>query len=137
MTKIISDKPMWRTMYALFAPLIVWPGYEKDGERWRMRIQKARFDKIAANDESKRATDEEVALYLSTASLIAPLDKNSAKIYEYVAMKSFPEIKQAFTEIPNKLTEEQQKEYNRLAEWIFKQQTEALNKKFNKKRMRS
>ena len=43
MTKLTPKDPLWGTMYALFAPVIVWPGYESSiSKDW---TNKAQMDK--------------------------------------------------------------------------------------------
>jgi len=132
--KMAKDDPMWWTMYPLFAPIITWPDQEGQvTEQLKFRVQLARFSK-AASDHSERATDPEVALYLMTASTVMPLDKEAAKVYRYVAAKSFPEIKEVLSGLPeskeiDKLTPSEQRYYDDLAKWIFKKQKEELDRK--------
>ena len=132
--KIAKDDPMWWAMYPLFAPIITWPDQEGQvTDQLRFRAQLARFIK-AASDHSERATDAEVALYLMTASNVVPLDKEAAKVYRYVAAKSFPEIKKVLSGLPeskeiDKLTPSEQRYYDDLAKWIFKKQKEELDRK--------
>jgi len=136
--KMAKDDPMWWTMYPLFAPIITWPDQEGQvTEQLKFRVQLARFSK-AASDHSERATDPEVALYLMTASTVMPLDKEAAKVYRYVAAKSFPEIKEVLSGLPeskeiDKLTSSEQRYYDDLAKWIFKKQKEELDRKLGQK----
>ncbi|MEM0142517.1 MAG: hypothetical protein QXL94_00985 [Candidatus Parvarchaeum sp.] len=134
--KISETDPIWWTMYAVFAPIIVWPGYEKDYSDQKMNVMKARFNKIANNDKSKRATDAEITVYLSSASGTAPMEADMANVYTYAAAKAFPEIKNVVDKVPN-LTAEQQKIYDKLAAWIFKKQEEELNKKLGNERLKA
>ena len=132
--KMTKDDPIWWAMYPLFAPIITWPDQEGQvTDQLRFRVQLARFMK-AASDHSERATDAEVALYLMTASTVMPLDNEAAKVYRYVAAKSFPEIKEALSGLPEskeieKLTRSEQIYYDDLAKWIFKKQKEELDRR--------
>ncbi|MEM3215908.1 MAG: hypothetical protein QXS17_03265 [Candidatus Micrarchaeaceae archaeon] len=128
MTKISKNDPLWWTMYALFAPIIVWPDEEEIGKNLEKNIIEARFIKVANNDKSERATDAEVAIYFSSASAAEPMNEDAANVYLNAAAKAFPQIKEVIKEIPP-LTTEQQKLYDKLATWIFKKQEEELNKK--------
>jgi len=134
MTNKKIEDPMWWIMYPLFAPIITWPDQEGQvTDQLKFRVQLARFMK-AANDHSERATDAEVALYLMTASTVMPLDNEAAKVYRYVAAKSFPEIKEVLSGLPeskeiDKLTPSEQRYYDDLAKWIFKKQKEELDRK--------
>ncbi|MEM0148470.1 MAG: hypothetical protein QXN16_00615 [Candidatus Micrarchaeaceae archaeon] len=126
-----KNDPLWWTMYALFAPIIVWPGEEESNKQWKLKVTEARLNKIANNDKSERATDAEVAIYLSSASAIEPLDSDFANVYLHAAAKALPQIKEIMEDIPP-LTAEQQKIYDKLAAWIFKRQEEELNRKHSK-----
>ncbi len=132
MKNISKEDPIWWSMYALTAPIIVWPGTEPEFDKLKIKAQIARFNKIGDRDRSEAATDAEVALYLSSASMIEPLNSDWAKVYGYAARKAFPVIPKDI-DIPEKLDSEQQKLYDGLARWIFKQQAEALNGKLNHK----
>lgn len=143
MTERISPKdPLWGTMYALFAPLIVWPGYEDSSKKWANDAQMARFKKILSNDKSERATDAEVAIYLSTASLVAPMTTPDwAQVYFRAASKAFPAIHdfmvrdddKYFAESLKEPNAEQKKLHDELAKWIYEKQKEALLKKYKGK----
>jgi len=132
--KKAEDDPIWWAMYPLFAPIITWPDQEGQvTDQLKFRVQLARFMK-AASDHSERATDAEVALYLMTASAVMPLDNEAAKVYRYVAAKAFPEIKEALSGLPeskeiDKLTPSEQRYYDDLAKWIFKNQKEELDRR--------
>jgi len=134
MTNKKIEDSMWWAMYPLFAPIITWPDQEGQiTDQLKFRVQLARFMK-AASDHSERATDAEVALYLMTASTVMPLDNEAAKVYRYVAAKSFPEIKEALSGLPEskeieKLTRSEQIYYDDLAKWIFKKQKEELDRR--------
>jgi len=134
--KITTEDPMWWTMYALFAPTIVWQGQEEHvNDQIKSKVRLERFMK-AAGDHSESATDAEVALYLMTATADRPLNEEAYKVYRYAAAKAFPEIKKALSGIPeskdiDKLTPEEQKHYDDLAKWIFKQQKKALAEKLD------
>jgi len=134
--KITKEDPMWWTMYALFAPTIVFSGQEElVNDQFKSKVQVARFMK-AATDHSERATDAEVALYLMTTSAATPINEEGYKVYRYAAAKAFPEIKKALSGLPeskdiDKLTPNEQKYYDDLAKWIFKQQKKALAEKLD------
>ena len=136
--KITKDDLLWWAMYPLFAPIITWPDQEGQvTDQLKFRVQLARFMK-AASDHSERATDPEVALYLMTASTVMPLDKEAAKVYRYAAAKSFPEIKEVLSGLPEskeieKLTPSEQRYYDNLAKWIFKKQKEELDRRLGQK----
>jgi hypothetical protein len=128
--KISEKDPGWWTMYALFAPIITWPGYEKDNSDKKMLVQKARFEKIFEGDKSERATDAEVAIYLSTATLVSPVNSDWAEVYMHAAKNAFPELKGVMGNDGNKdLTAEQKRLYDDLAKWIYKKQVAALKGK--------
>ena len=136
MTNKKIENPMWWAMYPLFAPIITWPDQEGQvTDQLKFRVQLARFMK-AASDHSERATDAEVALYLMTTSAATPINEEGYKVYRYAAAKAFPEIKKALSGLPeskdiDKLTPNEQKYYDDLAKWIFKQQKKALAEKLD------
>ncbi len=129
MTEEIDD-PFWWFYYPLFAPVIVWPGYEESSKQWVPKIQMARYKKILSGDKSERATDAEVATYLYTASLAIPLDETAALTYFRAARKAFPELNdvmKGFEDEDKEPTREEKEFYDSLAEWIFKQQLDAYH----------
>jgi hypothetical protein len=132
--------PMWWTMYAMFAPIITWPGYESEvSEKQKTQIQLARMEKTGSGDLSEKATNTEVSVYLSTASLAQPLNSEWANIYFYAAAKAFPALKETIDRNPElkpydkDLSSDEKKEYEHLARWIFKQQETAMKNKYRLK----
>lgn len=125
-------KPDEMEVHALFAPTIVWPGYEDDFKGHKMQVLQARLEKMARGDLSERATDLEVALYCSSASMIAPPDKVQHDVALYAFGKAYGEkrAKAVLGEAAiEKLDPEAQKLYDGLAEWIFEQQEKHIKGK--------
>jgi hypothetical protein len=75
-------------MYRVSAPFIVWPGYEDTiTPDMKQRATLARL----ANPRNEQCSDYEAALYLMTASQVAPFDHTWYKIYATVFSRCFPE----------------------------------------------
>ena len=110
---------------ALFDPIIVMPGgWGDDLPEWlRTRVTLERLgENIVALREGREltATDAEVACYLFTASLTAPLDRDWTEIYLYVAGGELKGKMPEDLEVKS-LTESQWRDLKRLKDWIYEQ----------------
>ena len=132
MVKTAKDDFVDRLMYTLQAPIIVYPGYEDTVlPEQRDRVNFERLAMLATAKDMIECTDYEAALYLSTASQIAPMSHTWVKIYTSVFLKAFPQSKELLDEEAQtqKLYEYEQYELTRFKQWIFKQQMQALKAK--------
>lgn len=116
---------------ALQGPIIVWPGYEQDlPNHLKEAIQTQRLLQAAKGD-TDRATDAEVVAYLMTASLANPPSRDWAEIYLFLATKFLGKRapKQFKKEHSTPLTDQQERELDKLRLWIRKKQGEARGKR--------
>lgn len=121
--------------HAIAAPLIVWPGFENDFKDKKADVTIARMAKLLKKDFTERATDLEIALYMSTASLGAggPLDRDASDVYMYAFRHSgygqTMDQDDMLKDEGNKLDASAQQLYDHLASWIYKKQKQALKEK--------
>lgn len=127
----IVRKGVENMVWAIQAPIIVWPGFE-DGlpDHLKNRIPLERLA-LAATGETEMATDAEAVAYLHTASLVQPLSHDVARVYLHIAAKylgkALPEDFQNEHETP--LEPQQAEELAKLKRWIRKKQVEAMKEK--------
>jgi hypothetical protein len=115
-------------MYRIAAPFLCWPGYEHDVTQ--EMIEHARLARLARfGPIDHECTDYEAAMYLSQASLVAPLDRTWAKIYIHVFTGALPEkAKLLWGEdgAPEPLEEWEVSQLHRFKQWIYKKQIEHM-----------
>ena len=124
-------------VHALTAPLIVWPGFEDDllFREKKERAILARLAMLARDKAYDRATDLEIALYMSSASLGAggPLPQDAADVFMYATRHSGFEASfdadDMLKDEGKKLDYEAEDLYKRLGRWIFEKQKEALKQR--------
>ena len=127
-----SEQFVDQMMYLLTAPYITMPGYE---DIWGDRGNKhdALLHRLALHREifdNKECTEFEAMIYISTASLIHPLDRDWADIYFYLFHRWSPEkAKAAGIEPLLELQYPQQDHLRRLRSWIYRTQVNHLRQK--------
>ena len=118
---------------AIQGPIIVHPmAMDQPPENLRQDIQVARLLQCAKHENM--ATEEEAMWYISTASLVAPLDHDWYEIYMYLCRKWL--IKKN-KELPDFLKEPitlsnsgiQENDLANLRHWIYKKQVEHVTEK--------
>jgi hypothetical protein len=117
--------------HAIAAPVIVWPRQEDGFTDMKNKVVLHRLGKLLKHDYSERATDFEVALYCSSASLERKPGEEEFHIYMYAArhsglgavMDQDDMLKDDGLEL-DPYTEKPL--YDNLARWIYKKQKEHL-----------
>ena len=119
------DRKIERLAKALTSPVIAFRGGE--GYVTEDMIFKVRIHRLKALTESKElkdeATDYEAMVYLSTASLCQPLSRMWLNIYFHLFSQFYPEQTKEIGITQHSLTTQEERELNRLKEWIFRQQS--------------
>ena len=118
---------------ALFDPIIVMPGgWGDDPPEWlRTRVTLERLtENIVATRENREitATDAEVACYLFTASLTAPIGGDWTQIYLYVAGGEMKDKMPEDLKV-EALTESQWRDLKELKDWIYRQRVKHRKEK--------
>jgi hypothetical protein len=124
-------------VHALTAPLIVWPGFEDDllFREKKERVVLMRLAALARDKSYDSATDLEIALYMSSASLgsSGPLPQDAADVFMYATRHSGFEASfdadEMLKDEGKKLDYEAEALYDQLGRWIFKKQAEALKQR--------
>ena len=103
----------------LMRPIIGHQGWEKDiTQEQKSRIKIERLKQIAqSKGKITDATDYEALVYLSTASLAAPMDSEYTKIFQYLFQEIYPD---KLFEEKMTLSEWEQSHLKRLKEWLYK-----------------
>ena len=123
-------------------PIIVFPGGWGDTlPEWiKTQITLERLVENMKGDQGEQltGTDAEATAYLYTASLTAPMDDDWAKIYLYVAGRTYARANRG-GEVPedirvDSLNEEQMADLNRLKEWLYRQRTKIRQERERAKR---
>jgi len=131
-----EEKHVEMLVFSLVAPLIVYSSEEAGentaDEAWVRDAKLSRLLKCMRGDLSEQATDFEAMIYLSTASLVHPLDTPWYNIYMYLFSKHYPESKQLGFNAPKSLSTQEQTMLTQLKEWIFERQKEAVKAKLKK-----
>jgi len=112
---------------AVKAPIVVWPGYwDLVKDEWKVKAVMYRLLKLMRGDWSEKATDYEAMIYLSTASLSAPLGNEWGRIFCWLFRKFYPDAAEQFG-MKDELHDYERQELERLKEWIYRKQREALH----------
>ena len=119
----LIDWKIERLAKAFFTPIIAFRGGEGSvTEDMKFKIRVHRLKALMESEELKdEATDYEAMVYLSTTSLCQPLSRMWFNIYSHLFSKFYPEQAKEM-QINHTLTTQEQRELNRLREWIFRQQ---------------
>ena len=111
-----------QAMYCLTAPTIGWPGWEELLRQHREDITLQRLAHQREVFQTQQCTEFEAMLYLSTASLVAPVGHDWVQIYGYLFWRWNPEQgKEIWGQAPQ-LDPNQQEHLVRLRRWIYRQQ---------------
>ncbi len=109
-----------KTMKRLFSPVMAYRGWEDAvTDEMKNNILTERL----ANANSQTATDMEAMVYLHTASLALPLDRDMTNVYSYLFSKYYPEQAKDIGNYTDKICENEQRELRKLKDWIYKKQT--------------
>ena len=125
MTMSDAEQFVTRMMFLLTAPYIGYPGWGDEPSFWERHKERITFDRFAQHmkdPETELATEYEAMLYLSSASLAAPMSHDWGQVYFYLFTRIFPEQAK---EIGNEVTEldpGQREDLARLRAWIFRVQ---------------
>ena len=120
-------------VWAISGPILVMPTMEDIPipQDVLARIKIERLVEVMKN--SKQASDVEAMWYISTASLLAPLDSHWTNVYMYLTRKF---LLTENKELPNFLKEDisldkymEERPLSRLKEWLYKKSKEALKQK--------
>ena len=121
--KRLVDRKIERLAKALTSPVIAFrggEGYVTEDMKFKIKIH--RLKALKENKELKdEATDYEAMVYLSSASLCQPLSQMWLNIYFHLFSKYYPEQAKEIG-INHNLNTQEERELNRLKEWIFRQQ---------------
>ena len=128
-----QKKEFVERLMSLFRPKLVMPGYTDipipAKVEQRILIERC----IAVKTGEKLATETEAMWYLSTASLVAPLDRDGYNIFMYLTRRF---LKATGQELPDFLQENivldeytAEPAFFRLRQWIYKKGMEAMDKR--------
>jgi len=117
-------------------PIIVFPGGWGDSlPEWlktAITLERLEMNMRALKGEEMTGTDAECCAYLYTASLTQPMDRDWTQIYLYITGKTYHHwrTKESGVEFPDdikieSLTDEQERELNRLKAWLYHKKTQA------------
>ena len=118
-------------MYALTAPLIVYPGWEDSFKDLVGDAKMRRLLHLKEVMDTEACTLYEAMLYLSSVTLVMPIDDDWLAIYMWVFNQEMPkQAKEAeLDQDIRPLNVNQKEDLARLRAWIFKRQMEHLRKK--------
>jgi hypothetical protein len=120
--------------HALFAPMIVWQGMEDEyrDEDKMFKVKTSRLAKLASGDFSETATDYEMAIFISTFTLVQPPSESVFKLMAYCFRKAYGDKTADELDLPKVDLESDimlKRDYDRLATWIYQKQKEAMKAK--------
>ena len=120
-------------MYLLTAPYMFYPPW---GDIWTYQDRKndALMHRLARGQEiwdTKECTEYEAMIYLSSASLAAPMSRDWGQVYFYLFTRAMPEQAMAIGNEVTELDRSQQVDLTRLRQWIFTRQMEHMKAKRN------
>lgn len=108
-----------KSLKRLFAPVVAYTGWEDAvTDEMKNNIITERL----ANAYSETATDLEAMVYLHTASLATPLDRDMTDVYEYLFTKYYPKPAKDIGVYRDKIEETEQRELGKLKKWIYERQ---------------
>ena len=117
-------------MYLLTAPGVTMPGYEDTFSPHNADAKLQRLIHHKEIFEQGYCTEFEAMLYISTASLMHPLNRDWGDIYFYLFQRWSPEkAKEAGIKGPEELDYSQEEELARLRKWIFRLQMNRVRQK--------
>lgn len=119
-------------MYSITAPFIGYPGWGDDPQFWEPHKTRVTMERLLHHQETHRdkvASEYETMLYLSSASLAAPMSHDWVQAYFYLFTRCMGEQAK---EIGNEVTElgpGQREDLDRLRRWIFRVQMDHIKGK--------
>ncbi len=108
-----------KTLKRLFAPVIAYKGWE---DAVTDEMKNNILTERSANATSETATDLEAMVYLHTASLATPLEREMTDVYSYLFSKYYPEQAKGIGVYIEKIGESEQREITKLKKWIYDKQ---------------
>jgi len=127
-----ADQFVDQLMYSLTAPFIGYPGWGDDSQFWEPHKTKVTMERMLHHQEihrGKLAGEYETMLYLSSASLAAPMSHDWGQVYFYLFTRAMPEQAKVIGNEVTELDPAQKNDLARLRRWIFRQQMEHLKAK--------
>ena len=116
-------------LYCLLSPFIGYPGWEDVVSQHKDRIILTRLGHGLEIAETQQATEFETMLYLSSASLAAPMSHDWAEIYFHVFHRCYPN-QAAAEDIPNReLQDDQAADLTRMRRWLYRTQVNHMKAK--------
>lgn len=119
-------------MYSLTAPFIGYPGWGDDPSFWEPHKARITVDRLAHHLEihsHKVAGEYETMLYLSSASLAAPMSSDWGQVYFYLFTRCLPEQAKVIGNEVTELDPGQREDLAQLRRWLYKQQMEHLKQR--------
>jgi len=108
-------------------PIIGHPGWVSSitpEQKARIKIERLKQISQVKGQKIEMATDYEAMIYLSTASLSAPLSRSGQRIYFHLFKKFYPEKSEFIPEYEAKLDIQSKPELLRLKRWLYKKSTQ-------------
>lgn len=127
-----ADQFALEFVYDLTAPFIGYPGWGDDPQFWAPHKTRVTMDRLLHHQEihrNKVASEYETMLYLSSASLAAPMSHDWGQVYLYLFTRCMGELAKEIGDEVTELNVNQREDLARLRRWIFRQQTEHLKRK--------
>jgi hypothetical protein len=128
--------PILKVPWAIFGPIVVWPGYESPDAIPKDIKDDIRMARLALNAKCpghEEATDVEVVAYLMTASLAQPLSADWTYIYIHVFCRYLEEKgiepPASIKEEDRELNDYQKGMLSDLKAWLFKKSMESVKAK--------
>ena len=129
MSKKTEKEFVDRMLYVLKAPIIVFKGQEDTvTEEMKTKANLERLSQNIRDSEKEECTDYEAMLYISSASLVAPMSHEWAVLYTHLFLQVYPE----HSELQEGVEKPHEYELGLLKDlkaWIYKKQVQALKDK--------
>ena len=106
------------------APLILMEASDSRGMSPSIlaRVVPSRLELLSERPDAEEATDFEAMLYLSSASLTAPLPHSYAEILFYLCARLLPQGREVIADAPYTLGVSESYDLTALKSWIYRQQ---------------
>jgi hypothetical protein len=120
-----ADQFVDQLMYSITAPFIGYPGWGDDPQFWEPHKTRVTMERLLHHQEIHRdkvASEYETMLYLSSASLAAPMTHDWGQVYFYLFTRCMDEQAKVIGNEVKELNVNQREDLARLRQWIFRQQ---------------
>lgn len=130
-TRREADRFVDTIMYTMFAPLIVFPGWEDSFKDHKMEAIAHRMAHQQEVFDRQECTEYEAMLYVSSASLVAPPEHDWVQVYLWLFQRYKPEFAEANDLKPDRaeLNAQQREKLTGLRRWVFRRQMEHMKAK--------